>query len=65
MPRYYFHIRKGDVLTADPEGTDVSEAESLRRPSRLRETSWLMVTFRAWIGVDGSMKSRMRPARRC
>ena len=29
MPRYYFHIRKGDVLVEDPEGTEVSETETL------------------------------------
>ncbi len=29
MPRYYFHIRKGDVLVEDPEGTEVSETEAL------------------------------------
>ena len=29
MPRFYFHIRKGDVLVEDPEGTEVSETETL------------------------------------
>ncbi len=29
MPRYYFHIRKGEVLVEDPEGTEVSETEAL------------------------------------
>jgi hypothetical protein len=29
VPRYYFHIRKGDVLVEDPEGTEVSETETL------------------------------------
>ena len=29
MPRFYFHIRKGDVLVEDPEGTEVSETEVL------------------------------------
>ena len=29
MPRYYFHIRKGDLLVEDPEGIEVSEAGSL------------------------------------
>jgi hypothetical protein len=29
VPRYYFHIRKGDVLFEDPEGTEVSETEAL------------------------------------
>ncbi len=29
MPRYYFHIRKGDVLAEDPEGIEISEAEPL------------------------------------
>ncbi len=29
MPRYYFHIRKGEVHVEDPEGTEVSQTESL------------------------------------
>jgi hypothetical protein len=29
IPRYYFHIRKGDVLVDDPEGIDVPETGSL------------------------------------
>jgi hypothetical protein len=29
MPRYHFHIRKGEVLVEDPEGTEVAQAESL------------------------------------
>lgn len=29
MPRYFFHVRKGDVLVEDPEGTEVSETEAL------------------------------------
>jgi hypothetical protein len=29
MPRYYFHIRKGDVLADDAEGIEVSETDSL------------------------------------
>ncbi len=29
MPRYLFHIRKGDVFTEDPEGIDVPETEDL------------------------------------
>ncbi len=29
MPRYYFHIRKGEVFVEDQGGTEVSEAESL------------------------------------
>lgn len=29
MPRYYFHIRKGDVLVEDQDGTEVSEAGSV------------------------------------
>ncbi len=29
MPLYFFHIRKGDVLVEDPEGTEVSETEAL------------------------------------
>jgi hypothetical protein len=29
MPRYHFHIRKGEVLVEDPEGTEVSETETL------------------------------------
>ena len=29
MPRYYFHIRKGDVLAEDLEGTEVSDSESV------------------------------------
>ncbi len=29
MPRYHFHIRKGEVLVEDPEGTEVSETEAL------------------------------------
>ncbi len=29
MSRYYFHIRKGEVLVEDPEGTEVAQTESL------------------------------------
>ena len=29
MPRYYFHIRKDDVLVNDPEGVEVAATESL------------------------------------
>ncbi len=29
MPRYYFHIRQGNVLVEDPEGIEVAETESL------------------------------------
>ena len=29
MPRYYFHIRTGDIRTDDPEGREVPAAESL------------------------------------
>ena len=29
MPRYYFHIRKGDILVNDPEGVEVAATESL------------------------------------
>jgi hypothetical protein len=29
VPRYFFHVRKGDVLVEDPEGTEVSETEAL------------------------------------
>ncbi len=29
MPRYYFHIRQGDVLVEDPERIEVAEIESL------------------------------------
>ena len=29
MPRYHFHIRKGDVLVEDSEGIEVSDAEAL------------------------------------
>ena len=29
MPRYYFHIRKGDVLVDDPQGIEVAPPEAL------------------------------------
>lgn len=29
MPRYYFHIRQGDILIRDPEGIEVAETEAL------------------------------------
>ncbi len=29
MPRYFFHIRKGDVLVEDSAGIEVSRAEAL------------------------------------
>jgi hypothetical protein len=29
MSRYYFHIRKGEVLVEDREGTEVAQTESL------------------------------------
>ena len=29
MPRYFFHIRKGDVLEEDAEGREVDENESV------------------------------------
>ena len=29
MPRYYFHIRKGDVFVTDAEGIEVPEAGSV------------------------------------
>jgi hypothetical protein len=29
MPRYYFHVPKGEVLVEDPEGTEVAQTESL------------------------------------
>jgi hypothetical protein len=29
MPRYFFHIRKDDVLVKDPEGVEVAATESL------------------------------------
>jgi hypothetical protein len=30
MPRYYFHIRQGDILIQDPEGIEVAETEALK-----------------------------------
>jgi hypothetical protein len=29
MSRYYFHIRKGDLLEDDPQGTEVAQPEFL------------------------------------
>ena len=29
MPRFYFHIRKGDVFVEDPNGREVAETEPL------------------------------------
>ena len=29
MPRYSFHIRKGDVLVEDPDGREVAQTEPL------------------------------------
>lgn len=29
MPRYYFHIRKGDVLVEDAQGIEVAQPEAL------------------------------------
>ena len=35
MPRFYFHIRSGDFLMKDPEGSEVGSAEQAREEAVL------------------------------
>ncbi len=55
MPRYYFHIRKGDVLVEDQDGTEVSEAESVEEKATEAELDLLAegdlqgLDRRAWV----------------
>ena len=35
MPRFYFHIRNGDFLMKDPEGSEVGSAEQAREEAVL------------------------------
>ena len=63
MPRYFFHIRKGDVFDKDSVGREIAATEVLReRPSRRSVMSSTTVTCKGSIVASGSSKWRTRAA---
>ena len=54
MPRSYFHVRSGDVLREDPEGSELhSDAEALQEAIEAAR-KLIANRFRAGYPVDGN-----------
>jgi hypothetical protein len=53
MPRYYFHIRKGDEIEVDPEGTDFLTLDLAVSDARLAAKEMIAELLMADEVLDG------------
>jgi hypothetical protein len=47
MARYYFHVRRGDYLAHDPEGSDLADLAEARREALLAARELLANAIKA------------------
>jgi hypothetical protein len=55
VPRYYLHIRSGDELIVDEEGSDLPDLEAAREETLLGARDMLVENFRAGEALDGDV----------
>jgi len=53
MPRFYFHIRDGERLIKDPEGSELSDLESARAEALVGARELLAAKLKAGEVIDG------------
>lgn len=53
MPQYFFHVRDGDGLTEDPDGSDLPDLEAARTEAAIAAREIAAEHVRAGKAVDG------------